>query len=372
MAYFARSSTLVDPELMQRVSKIVRGELDLEWMRLDTEPARCRPRQADRGLTYEDTNVGRYGYDAIPEKIRHNFSMAPRGAVLPGNLPHLGYTINRKSEVWSDNAVELYEEAKSRHWAAAREIPWGALREGPYPEEKERALAQLYTGLSSMAMAMQDLALRWVWQINQELLEVKSFLCAQTLEAAQLADACRKRAIAGGCGLGHDQIELEDLLKGVLEGGSYPCVSSSGNLLLAKLMQALLRHLGAVASNPADQALVSLGVQDVTRWLAYGSGHVRQLLAARPHEEPALTGHLEEIDNLAVGFLGAPTTVASLALATAGSRAAARNAVSAVARLYRQAVSEYLTRCRAAGLGDRRATSPLPGLVDALEGREAA
>jgi hypothetical protein len=369
VAYFAREEVFADPKLLQVVLKIVAGELDLSWMRLETEPARCRPSHPDRGLTYDDTNVGRYGYDALPEKIRHNFSMAPRGAILPAGLPHLGYTVNRKSEVWSDNAAALYEEAKSRHWSPSRVVPWDALGRAPYPADVERGLAQIYTSLTSMAMAVQDLALRWVWRINQELLELKSFLCAQTFDAARLADAFRKRAIAGGSGLGRDGVALEDLLKGVLESGTYPCASASGNVLLAGILQGLLRHLGAVAANPADQRIAQLAAQDASRWLSYGIGQVRYLLRERPHEGPALAGHLEEIENLAVGFLGDPLVVSSLALVTAGSREAAPAAMPRVGRLHAQIAAEYARRCEAVGLGDRRSGGPLAGFVTALQGR---
>jgi hypothetical protein len=290
MSYFAREEVFNDPELIQQILRILKGDLLLDWMQLDIERVRCRPSHERRGLTYADCNVGSYGWDALPEKIRHNLSMASRGAVLPPGLPDVGYSINRKSEVWSENAPALFEESKSRRWAPAVSIPWAALEEAPYPEDHERALAQLYTCLASLAMAAQDVPLRWVWRINQELIELKSWLCAQTFDAARLADACRKRALAGGAGLGHDVVALEHLLKGVLESGTYPCASASANLLLAGLMQGLLQHLGAASPNPADQALARLALQDVSRSLAYGSGHLRALLAARPHEASAIAG----------------------------------------------------------------------------------
>jgi hypothetical protein len=367
MSYFAREEVFNDPRLLERISRILAGKLELDWMELDIERVRCRPRDAKRGLTYADTNVGSYGWDAIPEKIRHNLSMAARGAVLPPGLPNVGYTINRKSEVWSENAPALFEESKSRCWAPAVRIPWSSLAQAPHSEEKERALAQLYTSLSSMAMCAQDVPLRWVWRINQELVELKSWLCCQTFDAARLADAFRKRALAGGSGLGRDVVELEDLLKGILESESYPRASASANLLLAALVQGLLQHLGARAANPADRVLAELALQDVSRSLAYGIGHLRSLLRERPHEAPGISGQLEEVENLAVGFLAAPEILGGLALVSAGDRAGAAQAVPAVARLYRSITIRHLERCQAAGLGDRQAESPLLGFVRALE-----
>jgi hypothetical protein len=292
--------------------------------------------------------------------------MAPRGAVLPPGLPHLGYDINRKSEVWSENAPALYEESKSRHWIPSREVPWQALEGRDRSEEMERGLAQLYTDLTTMATAIGDVPSRWVWHINHELVELKSWQCAQMFDAAQLADAFRKRAIAGGAGLGHDQSPLEELLKGVLDSGTYPCASAAAFLLLSGLARIVLRHVGAVSTNEADQTIVRFGVQDLSRFLAYGSAHMRYLLSVRPHEAAAIASHLDEIENMAAGLLGAPIFFSSLALVTGGSREKAADAIPRVVALYGAFVEEHLARRAAAGLGTEG--SPLGAFLSNLGG----
>jgi hypothetical protein len=84
-------------------------------------PVTVRASQPTRGLTLDDINQDpAYGPQSLPEIVRHNFSMAPRGAVLPEGLPSLGYRVNRKSDVWADSAPALFEESKSRRWAPAR------------------------------------------------------------------------------------------------------------------------------------------------------------------------------------------------------------------------------------------------------------
>ena len=366
MAYYAKENVFRDPEIMERTAEILQGRPRLDWMRLAIERVRCRPSKPGFGLTYDDTNVGSYGWDRIPEKIRHNFSMAPRGAVLPPGLPHMGYDVNRKSEVFSENAARLFEESKSRHWAPTREVPWAALDREPYPVDVERALAQLYTDLTEIATILGDVPGRWVWRINHELVELKSWLCAQMFDAAKLADLFRKRAIAGGEGLGDDYPELEDFLKGVFDSGTYPCASASSNLLLAGFAQMLLRHLGARAANPVDQKIARFALQDVSRFLAYGVDHLRCLLAARPHEAPGIAGHLEEMEHLLVGVLGSRRLPAALAVLSAGGREKAGRAMSEVRGLYEVFLREHLGRRAAAGLPEPRGRGPLGALVDAL------
>jgi hypothetical protein len=365
MSYYARDDFFNNPEVLQRSVEILKGNLKLDWMKLDVADAGCRPSDARRGLTWADTNIDGYGWDEIPEKIRHNYSMAPRGAQLPPGLPHLGYDINRKSEVWSENAPALYEESKARHWVPSREVPWDAVEEVGHSEEFERALSQLYTDLTSMATLLGDIPSKWVWRINQEMVELKMWQCTQMFDAAQLADVFRKRAIAGGTGLGHDHAPLGELLKSVFDAGNYPCASASAHILLCGLMQTLLRHVGAASENAADQTIARFGVQDVSRSLAYGIGHMQYLIEHRPHEAMSLRGHLDEVENALVGLLAAPIFISTLALVTAGSRSEASSAIPTVIALYRRFSDEHAGRRRAAGIESE--ASPLEAFVREME-----
>ncbi len=365
MGYYARDDFFNNPEVLERSVEILRGKLQLDWMGLDVERGDCRPSDPRRGLTFEDINTGSRSWDLIPEKIRNNYSMAPRGAVLPPGLPHLGYTINRKSEVWSDNCAALYEESKARHWLPSREVPWDAVEDLGHSDDFERALAQFYTDLTSMATLLGDVPSKWVWQINQELVELKMWQCTQMFDAAQLADVFRKRAIAGGTGLGRDHAALGEFLKSVFDAGTFPHASVAAHLLLCGLMQILLRHLEKVSANPADQTIARFGVQDVSRSISYGIGHMRYLLAERPHEAVSIGDHLDEVENAAIAVLAAPIFISSLALITAGSRDEAESGLPRVVALYRRFADEHSERRHAVGIGNDE--SPLEAFVKELE-----
>src|SRR5437667_103993 len=201
MAYYAEKDFFEDDELIQLVTSILEGNLTLDWYRVDTPRVRARPADPGRGLTYEDCNLGPYGYDVIPEFLRDRYSMASRGSALVAKLPDLGYTVNRRSDVWADNVAGLYEEAKARRWAPAVDIPWGELDLVGDPL-REAAMAQACTLLEEVALVAMEVPSRWVFSINQEFLELKSFLCAQMIDEARHVEACRKRALASGQGLG--------------------------------------------------------------------------------------------------------------------------------------------------------------------------
>src|SRR5256712_8771680 len=148
MAYYAEKDFFEDDQLIELVTSLLEATRTLAWYRVDTPRLRAKPADPARGLTYEDCNLGPYGYDAIPEFLRDRYSMAARGSALVAKLPDLGYTINRRSDVWADNVVGLYEEAKARRWALAGHIPRGELgpAAAPPPEAGEAPAGTLLEG----------------------------------------------------------------------------------------------------------------------------------------------------------------------------------------------------------------------------------
>jgi hypothetical protein len=318
----------------------------------------ARPSQPARGLTLDDINRGGYGPEHSPEIVRHNFSMAPRGAILPDGLPSLGYRLNRKSEVWSDLAARIFEEGKSRRWAPARDVPWEALDAVRHAPERAAAIRQLATGLCSVGLVAADVAARWEWQMNQEFHEVKYLMCIQMIDAARIGEAFRKRALYGDGGLGVDCGELGELLKMVFESGTYPSASASMNLLLFSAVQGLGRHWEWAADNAADAFLGARLAQDATRFIAYGVDHLRGLVRARPHERESLNGHLDLVEEGLVGWLGARACLEPLVILSGG--------FAPVAAFHARLVREYFERCEAAGLGDRRQRSPLAAFLALL------
>ncbi len=361
MAYIAPKDFSQDKELLATIMKVMGGDLDLSWMKHHPNPMQAEPSQPKRGLTLDDINRHPvYGPDAIPEIVRHNFSMAPRGAQLQAGLPSLGYRVNRKSDVWADNGPSLFEESKSRRWAPAHSIPWSALDSADYDNKEDVAIRQLATGMISISLVAADVPSRWVWLMNQEFHEIKYLLCAHMFDAARLAEAFRKRALYGHGALGRDSRELGDFLKMVIDSETYPLASAAANLTLYSILQALARQLEFVSRNDADTVLATYIVQDASRSIAYGVDHIRALLASRPNEDVAFNEHLDLVENGLVGYLGSTELIEPLIVLSGG--------IDAVAAFYRRTVEEYFERCASAGLGNRARRSPLSGFLELIEG----
>ncbi|HJQ75611.1 MAG TPA: hypothetical protein VJ814_12020, partial [Gaiellaceae bacterium] len=301
--------------------------------------------------------------------LRNRNSMAARGCVLVEKLPDLGYTINRRSDVWSDNVAALYEEAKARRWAPAVDVPWAELADEREPL-REAAMAQACTLLEEVALVAMEIPSRWVFSINQEFLELKSFLCAQMIDEARHVEACRKRALVGGAGLGRASVAAEQALKEILSAETYPEGSVAANLLLGSFVLSMYGALAAVADTRADRLLATLSMQDVARSVAYGVGHLRYHLRHQPGKAAALGEYLDRTERTVLGIAGSPEFLEPLVLLAAGGRErdALSRGAAVVRRWFGRAVNAYLERCAAGGLPDRRERSLLPRLAASLAG----
>jgi hypothetical protein len=366
MAYYAEKDFFEDDRLIELVTGILAGNLTLEWYGVENVRLRARPADPARGLTYQDCDLGPYGYSELPEFLRDRTSMAARGSVLVPKLPDLGYTINRLSDVWADNVAVLYEEAKARRWAPAIDIPWVELHAGNGRDDAhDAAIVQAYTLLEEVALVAMEMPARWVFAINQEFIELKSFLCAQMLDEARHVEACRKRALVTGRGLGRASVAAEQALKELLSAETYPEASLAGNLLLGSFVLAMYRTLAALATTPADRLLATLSMQDVARSVAYGTAHMRSHLRHQPAQAAALASYLDRTEHTVAGIAGSPEFLEPLVVLAAGSlepAALARGGAFA-RRWFTTTFGEYLERCNAVGLGDRRARSPLSRLA---------
>src|SRR5208282_578347 len=227
-----------------------------------------------------------------------------RGSEKVGKLPDMGYVVNRKSDVWSDNVAELYEEDKARRWVPATDIPWNELHAHPIAPGLEMACAQLYTFLQECQIVSMDFPSKWVALINQDFLEQKSWMCAQMLDASRLLEVFRKRALYGGAGLKRANVNAEQGLKEWLWAETYPQGSLSINIALAGMLLAIFRHVAAFAPSVADRAIMRKAIQDSGRWVAYGTGCLRYHLEHQPGQRVALHEYLDESEHAMLGIIG--------------------------------------------------------------------
>ena len=337
------------------------GSYSLHW--LDTDGANWgrRAKPSSRGLTYTDINRVK-GYGDPPETATW-LNFTPRGAVRDpyrDEMPTIDdYTVLDRGEVWSENVMTLYEEAKARQWNATRDIPWSELE--PLPEDLEKATCQLCTFLTEVEFVAGDFPAKWLYRIPQDFLEVKSFLSTQLMDEARHQEVFRKRAIAGG-GLLHAAPGFEWALKAILEAPTHTMGTFLLNLLGEGLVLSIFRSGEMIAKTHVDKEIFRRCLQDEARHVSYGVMEFKFYLDTHADREKAL----EEMHRFAdVGeqvILTAftePALVEPVAILLGGGLDKIDHGMEGLGHLWSMFIEEYLQRCARAGF-ERRERCTIP------------
>ncbi len=340
------TDTAINLDYIERAKK---GEFDLGWLKDNKSEWGTKPKPSKIGLTLRDISYGSYGEVPDNPKLR---TMAPRGSDIDPNVPDMGYTVNRKMEVWSDNLLDLYEEAVSRQWSATRDIPWTELPE--LPKDIEHSICQLATLLSEVEMVAADFPAKWLWRINHDFVEAKMFLCTQVMDEARHTEVFRKRALANGGGLGKAKAVVEQFLKLILDAQSYDEGSALMHLLGEGIVLSIFRAGEFLAPSDVEKKIFRLCMQDEARHVAYGTMHLKYRLERDPSIAEDFHAYLDRGEELMTVLFTTPEVVEPMAiLAAGGVKQAEEIGVFAADILRERIVEEYLARCDKAGLPRR-------------------
>jgi hypothetical protein len=362
MSYLSTTDFFADREFADRYAYTMRtGELDLSWMDAATEPVRCEPQNARRGLTFRDLDVGAYGYSDMPELIRQNRSFAPRGAEIPAGVPDLQAEVNRKSEVWAYNIEGYYEEAMSRQWNATTDIPWDELARHELPEEIGKAYSQLMTFLTEVEMIATDVPAKWMGRLNADFFEVKNFIATQAMDEARHAEVFRKRALTTGWGLMRASRANECNLKFLRDADSFAEASLTLHLQAEGMVLTLFRFSELVSPTEPDKKMFRLVMQDEARHVGYGMQHLKWVLDHFPEKREVIHRHLDEAENFVFGG-GYATEVLEPFIILSGKgmkRENIQQGLKITAQFNLKQVEEYFERLDKCGLPERRERSKL-------------
>ncbi len=347
--------------LARNAERLARGQYSLHWLDTDGAAWGRRAKPSSRGLTYTDVNnVSPYG--EVPEVTRwRNF--AARGSVrepYAAEMPTLDdYVVLERREVWADNVIALYEEAKARQWNATRDIPWGELQ--PLPDDLEKATCQLCTFLTEVEFIAGDFPAKWLYRIPQDFLEVKSFLATQLLDEARHQEVFRKRAIAGG-GLLHAAPGFEWALKAIIESPSHTMGTFLLNLLSEGLVLSIFRSGEMIAKTHVDKEIFRRCLQDEARHVSYGVMELKYYLDHSADREQALE-QMHRFADIGEPIILAAFTEAALiepvAVLLGGGLEHIDRGMEGMVHLWRMFIDEYLQRCARAGF-DRRQRCTIP------------
>jgi hypothetical protein len=293
----------------------------------------------DAGLTLDATNIGAYG--EVPDYWQDRSRM-PRGAYNPTGAaaPSIGgYYLRHKSDVWADNAAELYEEAIARRWSSADSIPWETCR--GLPDDVEVAVCQVATELSQQASVEAEVVSAWQQQMSYGFHEVKLFLATETFDAARHFEVFRKRALLNGGGLGLES--PGEVNRWLLESrGSWTETSALVHLLRGLFTRTLYRYLAAYAPSPVEMLIGRRAAQDKTRHIAYSVHHIRYAINHVQGIAGSLSSGLSQAELFSARDEKDPVLWEALACIFGGGVRAMDGGMAVVRSLRRHYVQDFL------------------------------
>ena len=354
-------STEVEAESQAETETVQSPTERFPWMK-DTRQWGVRAPLTDHGLTIESILVGVYG--EIPDESREMTRM-PRGSFATPGMPRLdNYSVNRKDELWSDNAATLYEEAIQRRWNAMQDIAWDELPS--LTEELELAWCQLCTELGQHATAEIDTIGQWLHRMNYAYIEPKMFLATQEFDSARHFEAMRHRALCNGGALGLESPGM--MSRRMLETrAGWPEVSVSLYVARGTLTLLLYRFGMHYAANPVDRRIFGLCLQDKARHMAYGLGMLKMTVAVKgPDFGVSLRRILGSIEKDMAGELKDPVLWEALAIVAGGSVRRMAEGKAAVDGLRSDYVRQYVKRLQYTGI-DKQEGALHPDLAAVLQ-----
>ncbi len=329
--------------------------LDMSWKTQTIQWGTRAPVHKDGGLTLEAINTGAYA--EIPDYWEDRTRM-PRGAFNPPGSSGVaigGYYLRHKSDLWADNAAELYEEAISRRWSSAESIPWEKCR--GLPDDVEMAIAQVSTELSQQASIEIEVVSSWLQQMSYGYHEVKVFLATENFDAGRHFEVFRKRALVNGGGLGLESPGQVNRM--LLESrAGWTETSLLVHILRGVFTRTVYRYLAAYAPTEVEMLIGRRAAQDKTRHIAYAMQHIKYAVNHVPGQGRAFNAGLTQAELVAARDDADPVLWECLACIFGGGVRGMDAGMKVVARLRRTYVEDYLQRLAWIGIDHRAALSP--------------
>jgi hypothetical protein len=342
--------------LAENLDRLERGSYSLHWTNTDDAHWGTRIKPSPRGMTFTDMNRSK-AYGTIPDRAECR-NLSPRGSVrkpYEDRMPVIeDYTLLDKYEVWADNVMTLYEEAKARQWNSTTDIPWAELE--PASEELEMAACQFSTFLTEVEFVAGDFPARWIHKIPADFYEVKNFLVSQMMDEARHTEVFRKRALAGGGGLLHASPAFEWSLKAILEAPTHTSGTYFLNVLGEGFVLSIFRAGEFLAKTHTDREIFRRCMQDEARHVAYGTLELKSYLENHPDPQAALERMHRFADlgeNILLTSFVDPCLLEPVAVLMGGSIKDIDEGMDGVGFLWTTLREEYLQRCDRAGFSRR-------------------
>ena len=231
---------------------------------------------------------------AIAEQAQACWGLAARGATVEAGSPAMHFRLNKKNEVWADNAADLYTQAVAAQWNPDVAIDWQA----PFdlPDIVEDAVVQVMTYMIENEQAALVVPARFLGQVHPHFREVQALLAIQVADEARHIEVFTRRLRMKGREPALSTAGGQTSLKTLLDEPDFSVAQFMLSVLGEGTFVSLLNFLHAHAPDPVTRQLARLAARDEARHVAFGMAHLMQRLEQQPQLRATL-GHAVQSRN---------------------------------------------------------------------------
>ncbi|MCA9652035.1 MAG: hypothetical protein KC501_19115, partial [Myxococcales bacterium] len=214
------------------------------------------------------------------------WGLAARGAAVEAGSPPVDFVLDRRVEVWADEAASLYAQAAAAQWDPETAIPWDAPFE--LPDEVEDAIVQVMTYLVENETAALLVPARFLGRLHPHFREVMQLLAIQTADEARHIEVFTRRARLRREHLGLSTAGGQASLQTLLHEPDFALASFLLSVLGEGSFLSLLWFMHTHAPDPVTREIARLTAQDEARHVAFGLAHLRRHAQEDPTLRPRL------------------------------------------------------------------------------------
>jgi hypothetical protein len=212
--------------------------------------------------------------------------LAARGAIVEAGSPAFGFPLDRKAQVWTDDAPRIYRQAAAAQWDPATAVPWDA--DFDLPVEVEAAVVQVMTYLVENEQAALAVPARFLGRIHPHFREVVAVLAVQIADEARHVEVFSRRATLRGAEPGRSSAGGQASLLTLLEEPDFALAHFLLSVLGEGTFLALLAFIERHAPDPVTAAVARLALADEARHVAFGMAHLGAVVAGDPAQRSRL------------------------------------------------------------------------------------
>lgn len=206
--------------------------------------------------------------------------LAARGAQVEIGSPEFQFRLNKKEEIWSTNAAELYQQAIHAQWNPNTAIDWSKPKN--HSDILETAIVQVMTYLIENENAALIIPARFLGQLHPHFREIQAILSIQIADEARHIDVFNRRIHLFGKTPGFSTAGGQASLKTLLQEPQFGVAEFLLSVLGEGTFVDLLQFLHRFAPDEATKQICFLAAKDETRHISFGMSHLLEKLQINP------------------------------------------------------------------------------------------